>query len=71
MVGNPMSYGEIDHGKFSLIKPRYFLSTVAGNVNNKNLSDADFRSLLRRTLPIVDWPDREEYKKKFEEDAKK
>ena len=57
-----MSYGQ----KPALILPRYFLTTVAGNVDNKNLSDADFRELLRRTLPIVDWPDREEYAEKFE-----
>ena len=56
--------------KVSLIAPRYFLTTVAGNVNNSNLTDADFRDLLRRTLPIVDWPDREEYAEKFEKEKK-
>ena len=54
-----------NYGKVSLIEPRYFLTTVAGNVDNEKLSDADFRDMLRRTLPIVNWPDREEYAEKF------
>ena len=53
--------------KIALIDARHFLTTVAGNVNNSNLTDADFRALIRNTLPIVNWPDREEYAKKFEE----
>ena len=51
--------------KIPLIEPKYFLTTVAGNVDNPNLTDADFRALLRDTLPIVNWPDREEYTEKF------
>ena len=49
-----------------LIEPQYFLTMIAGNVNNKNLSDADFRALLKNNLPIVNWPGRESYAKEFE-----
>lgn len=30
-----------------------FLATVAANVENKKLSDAEFREFIRNTLPIV------------------
>ena len=56
--------------KLNLIAPRYFLTTAAGNVDNPNLTDADFRDFIRRTLPIVDWPDRAEYAEKFKKEKK-
>ena len=49
----------------SMIEPRYFLNTMAGNVDNKLISDADFRDLVRRTLPIVNWPGRREFAQKI------
>jgi len=30
-----------------------FMGTIAANVDNEKLSDADFRELIRNTLPIV------------------
>ena len=51
--------------KVSLIEPKYFLTTLAGTVDNKNINDADFRELLRTSLPIVNWPDREGYAEKL------
>lgn len=30
-----------------------FVSTLAANVDNRKLSDAEFREFVRRTLPIV------------------
>jgi len=36
-----------------LISAENFLETVSVNINNKKLSDADFREFVRNTLPIV------------------
>ena len=56
-----MSYQQKD--QISTISPDNFLVTVEGNVDNPNLTDADFRDLIRRTLPIVKFKgnDRAEY----------
>jgi len=32
-----------------------FVGTVAANVNNDKLTDAQFREFIRNTLPIVDY----------------
>jgi hypothetical protein len=32
-----------------------FVGTVAANVDNKKMSDADFRVFIRNTLPIVQY----------------
>jgi hypothetical protein len=32
------------------------MATIAINVDNKNLSDKDFREFIRNTLPIVVYP---------------
>jgi hypothetical protein len=34
----------------------HFMATIAANVDNAKLSDADFREFIRNTLPIVDYP---------------
>lgn len=34
------------------------MATFAANVDNKKLSDADFREFIRNTLPIVSYPRR-------------
>lgn len=34
-----------------------FMATIAINVDNKNLSDKDFREFIRNTLPIVVYPE--------------
>ena len=36
-----------------------FMATIAANVNNLKLSDAEFREFIRNTLPIVDYPEPE------------
>lgn len=33
-----------------------FLATVAANVDNEKLSDADFRQFIRNSLPVVEFP---------------
>lgn len=35
-----------------------FCATIAANVDNEKLSDAEFREFVRNTLPIVDFPRR-------------
>ena len=30
-----------------------FMKTIAANIDNKNLSDKDFREFIRNTLPII------------------
>lgn len=37
------------------VDPKNFLETVSVNVDNKDLSDADFREFIRNTLPIVSY----------------
>ena len=32
-----------------------FMGTIAANVDNKKLDDAEFRAFIRRTLPIVQY----------------
>ena len=38
------------------IPATHFAATVAANVDNTKLSDAEFREFIRNTLPIVDIP---------------
>jgi len=33
-----------------------FMATIAANVDNPNLGDAQFREFIRNTLPIVEYP---------------
>ena len=35
------------------VKPEYYVQVVEINVNNEDLSDAEFRQFIRNTLPIV------------------
>lgn len=32
-----------------------FVATIAANVDNDKLTDAEFRSFIRRSLPVVDY----------------
>ncbi len=52
------------NNKVSTIPPSNFLVTLQGNVDNKNLTDEDFRALVRNTLPIVKFKgnEKKEYK---------
>lgn len=34
----------------------HFCGTLAANVDNAKLTDAEFREFVRNTLPIVDYP---------------
>ena len=43
------------------IPAEHFAATIAINVDNEKLSDADFRQFIRNTLPIV------QYKRKRKE----
>ena len=45
----------------SMIPAKNFVATLAGNVNNPNLTDKDFRDLVRNTLPIVKYEGHMEY----------
>lgn len=36
-----------------LVEAENFCGTLHANVNNVHVSDAEFRALVRRTLPIV------------------
>ena len=40
----------------SKIPATHFVQTLSVNVDNKKLSDADFREFVRNTLSIVDYP---------------
>ncbi len=33
-----------------------FMATIEANVDNSSLSDADFRSFIRNSLPVVIYP---------------
>ena len=35
-----------------------FVMTIANNVDNKKLSDAEFRTFIRNTLPVVEYTKR-------------
>ena len=39
----------------SMVPAEHFMATIAANVDNKKLSDADFRQFIRDTLPIVQY----------------
>jgi len=41
-----------------MIPASNFMATIAVNVDNEKLSDADFRQMIRNTLPIVDYDTR-------------
>lgn len=38
------------------VPAEHFIATIAVNVDNAKLSDAEFREFIRNTLPIVDYP---------------
>jgi len=40
--------------KIYIIPAKHFIHTLLFNVDNPNLNDADFRDLVRTTLPIVE-----------------
>ena len=37
-----------------------FVATIAVNVDNEKLSDKEFRDFVRSTLPIVEYPRKED-----------
>ena len=39
------------------VPAKSFMATIAVNVDNKKLSDMEFRDMIRNTLPIVDYID--------------
>jgi len=39
----------------NMVPAEHFMGTIAVNVNNEKLSDADFRQFIRNTLPIVQY----------------
>lgn len=41
---------------FNKVPAENFLTTVAINVDNEGLSDADFREFIRNCLPVVRFP---------------
>ena len=49
-------YDKPERCGFNLVPATNFLSTVAANINNAALSDADFRQFIRNSLDIVDFP---------------
>lgn len=38
-----------------MIPASNFMATIAANVDNEKLSDAEFRQMIRNTLPIVEY----------------
>ena len=50
----------MEQNKELMIKAANFMAIVCVNINNKKLSDKDFRRLMRNLLPIV--KDRKSYK---------
>ena len=45
----PSSHKSID----PCVPAQNFVETIAANVDNPNLSDADFRAFIRSSLPVV------------------
>ena len=41
------------------VSAKNFMGTIAANVDNKKLSDKEFRQFIRNTLPVVDYPRQE------------
>lgn len=41
-----------------IVPANSFVMTIANNVNNKKLSDAEFRTFIRNTLPVVKYTKR-------------
>jgi hypothetical protein len=39
-----------------VVLPAHFVATVAANIDNDRLTDAEFREFIRNSLPIVDYP---------------
>lgn len=39
----------------NMVPADHFMGTIAVNVDNEKLSDADFREFIRNTLPIVEY----------------
>ena len=40
----------------NIVPAEHFMGTIAANVDNEKLTDADFREFIRNTLPIVQYP---------------
>ena len=38
------------------VPAEHFMATIAANVDNVRLTDAEFRDFIRNTLPIVEYP---------------
>lgn len=38
------------------IPAEHFMATIATNIDNTKLTDAQFREFIRNTLPIVEYP---------------
>lgn len=39
-----------------VVPAEHFMATIAANVDNDKLTDAEFREFIRNTLPIVNYP---------------
>ncbi len=48
--------GPIGNKPFPVVNAEHFVATMAANVDNTKLTDAEFRELFRNTLPIVIYP---------------
>jgi len=46
----------------SKVPAENFMATIAANVDNEKISDADFREFIRHSLPIVNYIKYEEDK---------
>ena len=44
--------------KIGAVPASNFISTMVANVDNPAISDAEFRAMFRRTLPIVEYDSR-------------
>jgi hypothetical protein len=44
------------YGTYDKIPAENFMGTIAANVDNQELSDKNFREMIRNVLPIVEFP---------------
>ena len=49
-----MQYHRYPPPQPQMIPANYFCKQLAANVDNKGLTDSQFREMIRNTLPIVD-----------------
>jgi len=49
-----------NYSRMDKIPAESFMETIAVNVDNNKLSDKMFREMIRNTLPIVEYPRKEE-----------